>query len=243
MTGILPSLGENVVVRLSVIIPVLNEEGTLGDTLRYLQAMREGGHELIVVDGGSRDGTRKEAKPLADGVVLCRAGRAVQMNEGARRAHGNVLLFLHADTLLPKDFCVSIAAALKNPKKVWGRFDVRLSGRHPLLRVVERLINWRSCLTGIATGDQAIFVKRDVYESIGGYPEIPLMEDIAISKLLRRISRPVCLHTIAITSSRRWESHGIMRTILLMWWLRLAFFFGADPAGLAATYRRSGERL
>jgi rSAM/selenodomain-associated transferase 2 len=170
-------------------------------------------------------------------VVAAPRGRARQQNAGAAAATGDVLLFLHADTRLPPDADARIAAALAAPGACWGRFDVRLTGRAPLLRLVERLISLRSRLTGIATGDQAIFVRRDTFQAIGGFPDQPLMEDVALSRALRRIARPACLREAVLTSSRRWETRGIWRTIVLMWRLRLAYALGADPAELARRYR------
>lgn len=221
--------------RLSIIIPVLNEAGIVRDCLTRLQPMRLSGAELIVVDGGSADGTAVLAGPLASRVVRSPTGRAVQMNAGARVAEGDVLLFLHADTVLPPDANRRLGEAFA-AGATWGRFDVRLSGRHPLLRLVETLMNWRSRLTGIATGDQGIFVRRDSFRQAGGFPEIPLMEDVAFSKKLKRAAPPVCLQAPVTTSSRRWETRGILRTILLMWELRLRYFLGADPAVLARRY-------
>lgn len=220
---------------ISIIVPVLNEAGAIDQLLRPLQRWRRLGHEVIVVDGGSADDTVACSRSLADRVLSAPRGRARQMNAGAAVAQGDVLLFLHADTQLPDDAATRIIQALGRP--VWGRFDVRLSGRPPLLRLVETLMNWRSRLTGIATGDQAVFVERRLFHAAGGYPDQALMEDIALSKALKRYSRPACLRTRVVTSSRRWERFGIWRTILLMWRLRLAYFLGADPAQLAKRYR------
>jgi rSAM/selenodomain-associated transferase 2 len=180
------------------------------------------------------------ARPLADAIVLCRQGRGAQMNAGAALAGGDILLFLHADTRLPDEAVPAIRDSLAKSGKAWGRFDVRLSGHQAMLRVVERMMNLRSRLTGIATGDQAMFVRREFFQAAGGFPEIPLMEDIVLSRTLKRISgAPLCLSTPAVTSSRRWEENGILRTILLMWKLRLAFFLGASPERLARRYNRS----
>jgi rSAM/selenodomain-associated transferase 2 len=221
---------------ISVVIPARNEAGNIAATLAPLQALRRRGHEVIVVDGGSGDATVTQAQPLADQVIASAPGRARQMNAGAQAAHGEVLWFLHADTLAPLDADRLLLAALDSGA-VWGRFDVRLSGRQPLLRVVERLMNLRSCLSGIATGDQGLFVRRAAFDAVGGFPDQPLMEDIALSARLKRLGRPSCLRTPLITSSRRWEERGILRTILLMWRLRLLYALGADPARLARLYR------
>ncbi|HAS51547.1 MAG TPA: glycosyl transferase [Gammaproteobacteria bacterium] len=225
---------------LSIIVPVLNEEAHIVAVLTTLQPLRGPYCELIVVDGGSQDRTIALAEPLADRVILSSPGRAAQMNTGARQARGAIFWFLHADSRLPPQATALISAALSDPDQLWGRFDVRLSGRHWLLRVVETLMNVRSCLTGIATGDQGIFVRREGFEAVGGYPPIALMEDIALSRLLKQRRRPVCLSQPLITSSRRWERDGVMRTILLMWRLRLAYFFGADPDRLARIYYGEG---
>ncbi len=219
---------------LSIVVPVRNEAATLPATLAPLQPWRERGVEIIVVDGGSDDGTPACAEGLADRVLASPPGRARQMNAGAAVAQGDVLLFLHADTRLPAGAAGLVAAALRN--RHWGRFDVRLSGSAWPLRVIERLMNLRSCLTGMATGDQAIFVRRAAFLTVGGYPDIPLMEDLALSKRLGRFGRPVCLRPPVITSSRRWESQGILRTVLLMWWLRLLWFLGVSPQRLVRRY-------
>jgi rSAM/selenodomain-associated transferase 2 len=221
--------------RLSIIVPALDEAQGIVAFLEALQPLRARGHEVIVADGGSRDGTPHLARPLADRVIAASKGRAVQMNAGARRASGSALVFLHADSRLPPDADRSVLRALAT--RPWGRFDVEIAGRHPLLRVVALAMNARSRLTGIATGDQAIFVRRGTFETLGGYAAIPLMEDIELSRRLRRIARPVCLRVRLCTSGRRWESRGVVRTILLMWRLRLAYYFGADPARLAERYR------
>ncbi|MFQ5488833.1 MAG: TIGR04283 family arsenosugar biosynthesis glycosyltransferase [Gammaproteobacteria bacterium] len=217
-------------------MPVLNEAATLRSALRALQPLRLAGHEVIIIDGGSSDDSAALAADYADRVIHSAPGRARQMNAGAQAANGNILLFLHADTLLPRDALQAISAGLKRSGNCWGRFDVRLAGRPWPLRLVEAMMNLRSRLSGIATGDQAIFVRRSAFEKIGGYPPIDLMEDIAISKDLKRISPPLCLRQQVISSSRRWERNGILSTILLMWRLRLAYFLGADPAQLARRY-------
>lgn len=223
-------------MRLSIVIPVLNEAGHIENTLRLLQPLREQGHELILVDGGSSDDTLHIAQPLADQIQISPPGRARQMNAGAAIAGGDWLLFLHADTQLPSASVEVITNALQDYGGQWGRFDVRLSGKGWLLRIVERMINWRSRVSGIATGDQAVFVKREVFQQLGGYAEVPLMEDIELSKRLKRVSRPVCIRQPVITSSRRWEENGVCSTILLMWWLRLLFFVGVSPDRLVQRY-------
>ncbi len=220
---------------LSVILPVLNEAETVTRQLLALRVFRERGAELVLVDGGSSDGTPALAAPGVDQLIESARGRATQMNAGAVASQGRVLLFLHADTALPAAADDLIRRAVTTGAS-WGRFDVRIDGRQPLLRVVERMMNWRSRLTGIATGDQAIFVRREVFETVGGYPELPLMEDIALSKRLKRLARPACLRQRVVTSARRWQRHGVLRTILLMWCLRARYFLGADPQQLAILY-------
>jgi rSAM/selenodomain-associated transferase 2 len=223
--------------RISIVMPTLNEAGGIRETLHALVPLRRAGHEVIVVDGGSRDGTRDLAAPFADRVLVAPAGRARQMNAGAAAARGDVLWFLHADTVPDSDAGETVLAALAASGRDWGRFDVRLSGHHPLLRMVETLMNLRSRFTGIATGDQGMFVRRTSFQAAGAFPDIPLMEDIALSRQLRRSGRPVCVRNRLKTSSRRWEARGVLCTIALMWWLRLAYFLGADPRRLARWYR------
>lgn len=224
-------------MKVSIIIPVLNEASNITGMLEYLQPYRKQGHEVIVVDGKSHDNTVISVKNLADRVLKSECGRALQMNAGVKCAQGDVLLFLHADTILPKDACDLIVNALKQGN-MWGRFDVRLSGSNWMFRIIERLINWRSCLTAIATGDQAIFVLKSMFIDAGSYPDIKLMEDIALCKKLRRCNKPVCLKACAVTSSRRWEKNGVIQTVFLMWWLRLMYFFGVSPDKLAGYYYR-----
>jgi rSAM/selenodomain-associated transferase 2 len=223
---------------LSIIVPCLNEAEGIGATLAALAPLRARGAEVIVVDGGSSDGTAQRAAPHADCVIGAARGRASQMNAGAARARGEILLFLHADTLLPEAADALIIEGLNRSRRGWGRFDVVISGRNPLLGMVAWLMNVRSRLTGIATGDQAIFATRSLFTAAGGYPEIALMEDIALCRRLKRFGRPLCLRHRLIASGRRWEKHGIVRTVLLMWRLRLAYWLGADPRKLAVRYDR-----
>ena len=224
-------------MKFSIIIPTLNEEKTIEDCLSALQPLRDD-CEIIIVDGDSTDNTRIVAAQLADKVIISALGRAKQMNSGARQATGDVLIFLHADTCLPENALALIQQEI-SCARLWGRFDIQLSGKHVMLKVVARMMNWRSRLTGIATGDQVIFVTRLAFEKAGQYPEIDLMEDIALCKALKKISPPICLQAKVISSGRRWESNGIYKTILLMWSLRLRYFFGADPQALAFLYKRT----
>jgi rSAM/selenodomain-associated transferase 2 len=221
--------------RLTIIVPMLDEAAIVVGTLAALAPLRARGAEVIVVDGGSEDGTPRLAAPLADRVLVAPRGRGPTMNAGAAVATGDVFVFLHADTTLPDNADTLIAAALA--RRAWGRFDLRIAGKHSLLPLVARMINWRSRLTGIATGDQAIFVTRQAFSEVGGFPDLPLMEDIAMSRRLKRLSRPSCVTTPVVTSGRRWEHHGVWRTIVLMWRLRLAYYCGIEPARLALRYR------
>ncbi|HEY5292120.1 MAG TPA: TIGR04283 family arsenosugar biosynthesis glycosyltransferase [Burkholderiales bacterium] len=222
--------------RLSIIIPTLNEAEGIVATLESLGELRRRGHEVIVVDGGSSDGTATLAAGLADRVLAAGAGRAGQMNAGARAAAGDVFLFLHADSRLPDAADRLVLEGLAPGGAAWGRFDVRIASAHPLLRVVETMMNLRSRLTRICTGDQGIFVRREAFDAVGGFPGQALMEDIAISARLRRLSAPLCLRERCLTSARRWESQGVLRTIVLMCWLRLQYALGVAPARLARCY-------
>jgi len=220
--------------RLTIVVPVLNEAAIIVAALQALAPLRARGAEIIVADGGSRDGTAQLAEPFADRVITVPRGRGAPMNAGAALGIGGALLFLHADTALPEDADRLIDKALA--RRAWGRFDLRIAGSHPLLAVVARMINLRSRLTGIATGDQAIFVSREAFAAVGGFPDLPLMEDIAISRRLKRLCRPFCIATPVVTSGRRWEQNGVLRTILLMWRLRLSYYLGVEPALLAELY-------
>ncbi len=222
-------------MRLSVIVPTLNEAAVVATTLAH--ARQPGVHEIIVVDGGSTDVTRALAGPLADVVISAPRGRAAQMNAGAARATGELLLFLHADTIVPPGFAQVVIAACKRAGVVGGRFDVRLEPPTPMLRLTAVLMNWRSRLTGIATGDQTIFIRRDAFEQLGGYATMPLMEDIDLSRRMKRLGRIACLREHVTTSARRWQRDGIVRTILLMWSLRLRYALGATPERLQIRYR------
>jgi rSAM/selenodomain-associated transferase 2 len=221
---------------LSIVIPVLNEAAGIADALAALAPCRAREAEVVVVDGGSADATIAIARPLADHVLSAPRGRGSQMNAGAAAAKGDVLLFLHADTRLPPDADRLVLTGLQNSNRAWGRFDVTIAGRSPLLRMVATMMNLRSRLSGIATGDQAIFVAREAFAEVRGFPDIPLMEDIVLSRRLKRVGRPLCLAARVITSGRRWEQHGVIRTMVMMWRLRLAFFLGAEPARLARRY-------
>jgi rSAM/selenodomain-associated transferase 2 len=217
--------------QLAIIIPTLNEAATIEATLEALAPLRRAGHEVIVVDGGSSDATTELARPLADIVLQSPKGRAAQMNAGARAAQANALVFLHADTRLPERAAEHVVRALE--QCLWGRFDIQIEGRHRLLKLVACAMNLRSRLTGIATGDQAIFVRRDAFP---GFAEIALMEDIAFSRAMKRVGRPACLRARVSTSGRRWEARGVLRTIFLMWRLRLLYALGVAPQRLAREY-------
>jgi rSAM/selenodomain-associated transferase 2 len=221
---------------LSIVIPVLDEAARVVPALTALAPLRARGTELIVVDGGSRDDTVALATPLADYVITSPRGRATQMNAGAAIARHDVLLFLHADTRLPPEADRIVRDALARTRRAWGRFDVTIEGRHPLLPVIAAAMNVRSRLTGITTGDQAMFVTRAAFDAAGGFPAIALMEDITLARQLKRVSRPASLRARVTTSGRRWEARGVVRTIVLMWRLRLSYFLGASPDALAQKY-------
>jgi len=224
-------------MKLSFIIPALNEQSVIEDCLLPLQALRRDGHEVILVDGGSEDGTVDMAGGLADRIIQCPQGRARQMNAGAAIAQGDVLIFLHADTLPEFDFGRVLPAFIQSDL-AWGRFDIRLSGDHSLLRIIEFCMNYRSRLTGMATGDQGIFMTRKLFDKVNGFPDIDIMEDLAISERLKRYSRPLCIKHRLVTSSRRWEQQGIIKTVVKMWGLRFRYFLGVKPGKLAEEYDR-----
>jgi len=222
--------------RVSIVMPVLDEAATVVATLHALAPLRARGHELIVVDGGSQDPTKSMCHGLADQVLDAPRGRARQMNAGAAIARQEVLLFLHADTLLPERADAAIETALQRGA-AWGRFDVRIDGRSPMFPLIAALMNARSRWTGIATGDQALFVRRTLFEQLGGFRDQPLMEDVELSRRLREVSAPACLPERVITSGRRWERHGVWRTIFLMWRLRWRYWRGESPEALARAWR------
>lgn len=228
-------------VQLSVIVPVLNEAARISESLRSLERLRRRGHEIIVVDGGSTDGSSARAVGLADQVLTATMGRARQMNTGANAASGAVLLFLHVDTELTAAAAEQLEQLCGRREACWGRFDVRFSSRRRMMALIAACMNVRSRWTGVATGDQAMFVDRELFGRVGGFPEIELMEDVALSKRLRAIARPVCLRGPVVTSPRKWVNEGVLRTVLLMWRLRLAYFLGGDPAGLQQRYYRSSR--
>jgi rSAM/selenodomain-associated transferase 2 len=223
---------------LAIVMPVLDEAARIDSALDTLQGLRARGVRLIVVDGSSGDDTAQRARRWADEVIVTPRARAAQMNAGAARvgATADVLLFLHADTRLPADAADRIAAARAGGAR-WGRFDVRIDGRSRWLGVVARLMNLRSRLTGICTGDQAIFVERGLFERLGGFADLPLMEDIEFSRRARQVAWPTTIAAPATTSGRRWEQRGVWRTILLMWSLRWRYYRGEDPAMLARHYQ------
>jgi rSAM/selenodomain-associated transferase 2 len=222
--------------RISVVIPVLNEAECITLTLDRLQAMRRRGHEIIVVDGGSEDETVAVSHSLADRIIPAPRGRASQMRAGAAMANGSVIWFLHADSIPDDNADFLILNEFARCDSRWGHFDVLLSRDRFMLKVVAWLMNLRARITGIATGDQGLFMTRVLYDKVGGIPAIPLMEDIALSRILKRYSRPAVIKQKLVSSPRRWEKHGIARTILMMWGLRLAYFFGVDPVRLAKYY-------
>lgn len=220
---------------LCIVVPVLDEAASLPARLKALDAFRRRGARVVVVDGGSEDDTLAIAREHADLALLAPRGRASQMNAGAAACPADVLLFLHADTVLPDNADALVQRATLGPF-AWGRFDVRIDSPRAALRMVSAMMNLRSRWTGIATGDQALFVRHDLFRQIGGFPDLPLMEDIAMSRALKRHGPPACLKDRVTTSARRWERHGVWRTIVLMWRLRAAYFLGADPRQLAIRY-------
>jgi rSAM/selenodomain-associated transferase 2 len=221
-------------MKISVIVPVLNEEKSIAATLRPLALLQL--YETIVVDGGSHDRTVVIAAECGVKVIPSERGRARQMNRGARQASGDVLVFLHADTRLPPTALSDIAGAMADPRHVGGRFDVELDGKHWMLPLVGRLISYRSRLSKVATGDQALFVRREVFQRIGGFEDIPLMEDIAFCRTLKRQGAVACLRSRVVTSARRWEANGVWRTIFRMWMLKLLYLTGVSPARLKQFY-------
>jgi len=224
-------------VKLSVIVPVLNEAPVLPELLTQLSRLAREDAEIIIVDGGSTDGTAESAERGGFSVLRAARGRARQMNAGAAVASAQLLLFLHADTQLPDEAVNLIAQALAGGRRAWGRFDVRIRGHAFMLRVVSFMMNLRSRLTGIATGDQALFITRRAFDEVGGFPDQPLMEDIEISRRLLALTRPACIARCAAPSGRRWEANGIWRTIVLMWRLRWDYWRGIPVQQLAKIYR------
>lgn len=229
--------GSGAEMKLSIIVPMLNEAQQLPELFAHLLPMQRAGCEIIFADGGSSDGSAALASVVGYSVVYTTRGRSRQMNAGAARSTGDVLLFLHADTRLPDDALHHIAYALADGQRCWGRFDVCITGRSFMLRVVGRMMNWRSRLSGIATGDQAMFVHRAAFERLQGFPDQPLMEDVELSKRLKALSRPACIAACVATSGRRWETHGVWQTIFLMWRLRWQYWLGTDVTQLARLYR------
>jgi len=223
--------------RISLVVPCLNEGAIVAAALGALQPLRHAGHELILVDGGSVDGTPEQAQGLVDLMLASEPGRARQMNAGARVARGRVLWFLHLDCAPFPGAAECLLGELSRRSCGWGRFDIRLDGGRRTLRLVERLMNLRSRMSGIATGDQGIFVSRALFEAVGGVPDLPLMEDIELSRRLKRHCPPICIRRPIVASSRRWEREGVWRTIFLMWRLRLGYFLGVSPERLARRYR------
>ena len=222
--------------KISIIIPVLNEASTLEATLMALQPLRQRGHEVLVVDGGSRDSSVSIARKYADRVLMSGPGRALQMNTGADSSEHPLLLFVHADTQLPAHADELIHAALSPQSSIWGRFDIRFSSGRKVFRLLERGINLRTALSGISTGDQAIFVTRRYFERVGYFDGLPVLEDVALSKKLLRFGWPQRIKTPVLTSSRGWETRGVVRTILLMWRIRAAYFLGVHPDVLVRRY-------
>ena len=222
--------------KLSIIIPALNEEHVLLKQQQALSMFLQDGHEMILVDGGSEDNTVHLAKQLGFKTIVTKASRGYQLKAGSDISKYETLLFLHADTQVPHAAIQVIQNALSSSDKLWGRFNVSFNNNDLIYRVIAFFMNLRSCLTGIVTGDHAMFITKDAYRKCGGFSDMPIMEDIDICKRLRRISKPICLKNRVITSCRKWESNGIFLTILKMWSFRLMYFFGASPEKLAKLY-------
>lgn len=221
---------------IAIIVPVVNEAENMPALIEQLLQFNQPENEVVIVDGGSTDGTQYIVADLNLETVSAPKGRASQMNAGVMHSDADILVFLHADTEMPPNGLDLIRKAIADGAD-WGRFNVTISGSHPMLKIIALLINWRSRLTGIATGDQVIFIHRDLFNAVAGFPEQPLMEDIEISKRLKKISRPACLSEKVVTSGRRWQKHGIWKTIVLMWWLRFSYWRGVSASTLAEYYR------
>jgi rSAM/selenodomain-associated transferase 2 len=219
-------------MKLSTIVPMLNEEAAIASTLRALRAGGPDG-EIIVVDGGSVDRSREIVRPLCNLLIEAPRGRAVQMNAGATQAMGDVLAFVHADTIVPRTFATDIEIALADPRIVGGRFDVRLDDSHPLCVLIGALISLRSRLSRTATGDQTIFVRRAIFQTLGGFPDIPICEDLEFARRLKRTGRIACVRSRVVTSARRWRKAGIIRMVVRMWLIRSAYLAGVPPSKLA----------
>ena len=222
--------------KLSIVIPVLNEEKFLTRNQEMFTCLLKDGHEILVVDGGSQDNSLKTAYELGCRVFSTRASRGHQLHYGAERSKHELLLFLHADTLLPLNAAQAIVQTLSKPNQHWGRFNIRFSNSRLVFRIIAWLMNKRSCLTSIVTGDHAMFIRRECYFNCGGYSDIPIMEDVEFCSRLKKNKAPACLSDEVITSSRRWEQKGICCTVLMMWKLRLMFFFGVSPEKLVKLY-------
>jgi len=223
---------------IAIVVPVLNEAALLPSNIERIRA--SSADEVIYVDGGSVDGTQDLLIGAGVKWFLSPPGRARQMNCGAAQCSSDIINFIHVDTVIFSDHIEAVRQAMRDEAIAGGRLDVRLSGTHPMFRIIESMINLRSRLTKVSTGDQAMFVRRTVFERLGGFPDQALLEDVEMSLRLRRIGRIACLRQQVETSSRRWEQYGIMRTVLLMWWLRFRYWLGADPADLKRLYNNPG---
>lgn len=221
---------------LSIIIPTFNEQKNIRDLLRLLQPVRDCGAELIVVDGGSTDSSCEVAEPLCDHLIHSERGRAMQMNAGAAIANGELLWFLHADSIPSDAVFDRLQKICDSGEHIWGRFNISMSGSHFLLKIVAFMMNIRSWVTGIATGDQGIFIHRNLFEEVNGFSNISLMEDISMCSELKKIKMPFCCREKLVTSSRKWEEKGVFRTIVLMWWIRFAYAMGRNPKKLHQQY-------
>ncbi len=222
--------------KFSFIIPVLNEESFFVEQTKIFTSLLEQGHEVIVVDGGSTDQSVVIAEQIGCICISTNPSRGHQLHIGAKKSSNQILVFMHADTLLPPSGLGNIRNVMEKANNYWGRFNVVFTNQKLVFKVIAWFMNKRSCLTGIVTGDHTFFMKREIYFNSGGFSDIPIMEDIELSKKLRKYSRPVCLSEKVITSSRKWEQQGVLKTILLMWYLRLLFYVGVPAEKLAKRY-------
>ena len=228
----------SIFMKISIIIPILNEASRIPQLTEELKKLDQRSCEIIIVDGGSKDNSVEIAEHAGFKVEKTICGRAHQMNTGAIFATGSVLLFLHADTQIPENVDLLVKKIFSdNPSFCWGYFRVRISGYSKVLLIVGFMMNLRAYLTSIVTGDQVIFVKKKNFFKVGCFPEQLLMEDIELAKKLRGLSPPGCINDHVITSGRRWELHGVWRTIFLMWRLRWDYWRGIPPDKLAEKYQ------
>ena len=221
---------------LGIVVPIYNEAALLAGRLDALAQLPA--DAIVLVDGGSADGSQSLLDAAGLPWLSAPRGRASQMNAGAAHIDMDILLFLHIDTRIDSSHIEDVRRAMASADCVGGRFDLRLEGRQRrALAVVAMAINLRSRISRISTGDQAIFVRRSTFTAMGGFADVPLMEDVEFCRRQKGYGRIACLRHKVTASGRRWERHGLWRTVVLMWWLRLRFCLGTDPAVLARLYR------